>query len=106
MTDLTRDVELLLHVNDQIAELTAQAKEIKQRIAAQGVGTHQAGPVAVVVRPPNRTFNLERGWSMLSPEQQTVCLSPDAKKVKAQLPETLIDACMDPGKGDPVVSVK
>lgn len=100
------DVELYLHLADQIAQLTEQQRQVKARLATLGVGEHAAAAAKVVVREPNRTFDVTQAWQYLTPEQQAVAISPDPKKVKAQLPQVLVDACMQPGKGDPIVSVK
>lgn len=105
-TNLDADVELYLHLADQIAQLTEQQRAIKARIAALGVGEYPCTKAKVVVQAPRRVFEVDTAWRMLTPEQQAVCVSPDAKKIKAQLPPALADACMKPGSGDPVVVVK
>lgn len=107
MPTLDDDVTRYTELADQIAELTAELKTVRRRLAAHGEGTHAtASGLVVTVRPPSRSFNTDRGWTMLTPEQQLLCVSPDPKKIKAQLPGALLDACMDPGKGDPVVTIR
>ncbi len=105
---LQAEVELYLHLADQISAMTEQQKEIKARIAATvPVGEKVAvGDVKVSVAPPSRRFNADRAFTMLTPEQQALCLGPVPVKIKANLPPVLLDACMDPGAGDPIVTIR
>lgn len=106
-TDLDRDAALYLDLAERIEHLTAQRDAIKARLAGLDPGSYptQAG-VTVTVSPPSRRFNIERAWMMLTAEQRNLCSSPDAKKVKAQLSEVLVDTCMDEGTGAKVVRIK
>lgn len=105
-THLDDLVATLVDLNDKIAHLDAERAAIKAAIIDTGVAEHAAHGVTVTVRPPSRRFNLDRAWTMLAPEQQALCVAPDPKKVRAQLPPAVLDACMDDGTGNPVVSVK
>lgn len=107
MSDIDADVIRYLELGEQIEQLQMQQNEIKVRLRNLGPGKHEAvGGVVVAVTPPPRSFNVDRAWSLLNDEQRPLCVSPDPKKIKAQLPPTLADACMDPGKGEPRVVVK
>lgn len=91
----------------QIADLTDALEGVKSQLRDLGPGEHRtSNGAAVVVSPPPRRFNLTAAWSLLTEEQRAVAVAPDPKKVKAQLPEVLIDQCMDPGTGAARVSVK
>jgi hypothetical protein len=104
--DIDQLVATYLEIQDQISGLNGQAAHIKAQLAGLGIGEHATtSGVSVKVREPNRSFNLDRAWTMLTPDQQKVCLSPDGKKVRSQLPEVLLEQCMDAGKGQPVVTV-
>lgn len=107
-TSIDDEVKLYLHLADQIAQLTAQQKQIKGRIASLGIGEIPCSVAHVVVREPNRTFNTTKAADLLTPEQLDLCRveTYDAKRMKEFLPPVLLDTCMDPGKGDPVVVVK
>lgn len=104
---LDDDVATWLDLTERIEELTSQRDAVKARLALHGIGTHTtAGGVTVTVGAPPRRFNLERAWSMLTEDQKDVCTSPDAAKVKKQLPGVLVDDCYDEGTGAPRVTVK
>lgn len=101
------DVQRYLELTEQIEELDAQRENIKDRLRDLGPGKHPTvGGLTVTVTPPPRSFNTDRAWAMLTPEQQALCVSPDAKKIKGQLAPALADACMDEGKGAPRVSIR
>lgn len=105
--DLDAEVRSYLELTDQIEQLTIQRAGILARIAQLQVGQHQTSyGVGVTISAPARKFNLSRAWEALTPEQRDLCASPDAKKVKAQLPGVLVEAFMEPGTGAPKVSVK
>lgn len=107
MTSIDADVIRYLELGEQIEQLQMEQAQVKARLRDLGPGKHEAvSGVVVQVTPPPRSFNVERAWGMLQPEQQALCVSPDPKKVKAQLPPTLADACMDPGNGEPRVVVR
>ena len=96
-----------LEITDRIEQLQAQQSAIKAQFRELEPGKHQTvGGVVLTVTAPPRTFNANRAWSMLSEDQKDVCTSPDPKKIKAQLPPALTEACMDPGAGEPRVSIK
>lgn len=104
---LEQDVATWLDLTERIEQLTSQRDTVKARLAQHGVGVHTtAAGVKVTVSPPPRAFNLDRAWQMLTPEQRQLCLSPDAAKVKKQLPPVLAEDCMDPGRGANRVIVK
>lgn len=104
--DVDQLVDTYLDIADRIKQLTDQQNHIKDQLRDLGVGEHQtSGGVPIVVREPNRKFNLDRAWLMLTHQQQQLCTSPDAGKVKKQLPGVLLDQCMDPGTGATIVSV-
>lgn len=105
-TDLDADVRAYLDLTERIEELTAERENIKARLRQAGPGTHPTSfGVTVSVSTP-RAFNLERAWEILTPEQQALCSSPDAKKVKAQLPGVLVESFMVEGAGEPRVTIK
>lgn len=107
MTDIDADVIRYLELGEQIEALQMQQAQIKARLRDLGPGKHEAvGGVVVQVTPPPRSFNLDRAWTMLTEEQRAAAVAPDPKKVKQQLPEVLIDACMDPGNGEARVTVR
>ena len=104
---LDDDVNTLLDLQERRDDLNNQIEAIKARLAHRGVGNHHTTTGAVVViTNPNRQFNLDRAWAMLTPEQQALCTSPDARKVKSQLAPVLAEDCMEPGTGAVRVSVK
>lgn len=103
--DLDADVRAYLDLTERIEELTAERENIKARLRATGVGRHDTSFGVVVSVSANRRFNIDGAWSALTPEQQALCLSPDAKKVRSQLPPALADAFMDDA-GEPRVTVK
>lgn len=104
--DLDRLASTFLELADQIAELQSQQDHIKAQLRDLDVGKHTSpSGIPISIEAPRRSFNSERAWSMLNPDQQAVCMSPDARKVKAQLPAVLLDACMDEGTGQPIVKV-
>jgi len=113
MTATTATADKITTTVQRITELQAHADEVNNEIRALKlelaqllpVGSHATAGVKVTISNPSRRFNADRAWSMLTPEQQAVCVSPDPKKVKAQLPPALLDACMDPGAGAPVVKI-
>lgn len=104
--DVDQLVDLYLDIKDKITQLTSQADTIKAQLRGLGVGEHATtSGIKVVVREPNRYLNVERAWAMLTPDQQALCMSPDPRKVRSQLPSVLLEQCMDAGKGDPIVTV-
>lgn len=96
-----------LDLAETIEELQGQQASIKAQLRETiGVGEKvEAAGVTVSVTPPSRRFNLDKAVRLLTEEQVTVCSRPDARLVKAQLPEVLLDSCYDAGKGDPIVRV-
>lgn len=95
--DLTERIEAL---NAERANIVAQLREL-------GPGKYDTSfGVSVTVALPSRSFNATKAWSMLTPEQQAVCVSPDAKKIKQQLAPVLAEQCMDEGTGEPRVTVR
>lgn len=101
------DVTTYLELTEQIEELESQRAAVKARFIDRGVGQHASSSgVTVTVSAPSRRFNLDRAWAMLNSEQQSLCVSPDASKVKGQLPGALLDECMDEGTGSPRVSIR
>ena len=104
---LDDDIATWLDLTERIEDLTSQRDAIKARLAGHGIGTHTtAAGVTVTVTAPPRKFNLDRAWSMLTEDQKDVCTSPDATKVKRQLPGVLVEDCYDEGTGAPRVTVK
>lgn len=107
LRSLEDDVATYLEITERMEELGAQLAAVRHRLADRGVGTHETGAgIKVTVSAPNRTFNLEKAWSMLTDEQRSLCQSRDAAKVKKQLPGVLVDECMEAGTGTPRVVVK
>lgn len=107
MTQLDTDVSTYLDLTERIEQLEADRADVKARLAKLDVGSYPtASGVTVTVSLPSRRFNLGRAWTLLTEEQHSLCASPDPKKVKAQLPEVLLDECMDAGTGAKVVRIK
>lgn len=106
--DLDDQVRHYLELADQIERLQTQAASIKVRIRTElGLGNHKTSyGVSVSVASPSRTFNAARAWDLLTEEQKALCVSPDSKKVRKQLPEVLLETCMDEGTGDPRVTIR
>lgn len=95
-----------LDINDKIQALTGQADTIKAALRDLGIGRHATtSGIPVVVTAPARRFNIDRAWTMLTPDQQYLAVGPVAAKVKAQLAPVLLDQCMDPGAGEPTVRI-
>lgn len=104
---LDDDAALYLDLTERIEELENQRATIRARLAHRGPGNHTTSTgLTVAVTGPNRRFNIDKAWALLTPEQQGLCASPDARKVKSQLAQVLVDSCMEPGTGAPRVVVK
>lgn len=107
IASLDDDVNAYLDLTERMEELESQRATIRARLAQRGTGTHTTTTgIKVTVTAPNRRFNLDRAWAMLTEDQKDVCTSADPKKVKAQLPEVLLESCMDEGTGAPRVTIK
>lgn len=105
-THLDTLVTRYLDLTEQIEQLTAARDNVKAAMRDLGPGEHVAeSGNKVTVTAPSRRFNVDRAWTLLSPEQQALCVAPDARKIKAQLPQVLVEECMDAGKGDLQVRV-
>lgn len=104
---LERDVADYLDLAEHIEKLAAEQATIKARLAKRPIGKHvtRAG-IVVTVNSPSRTFNSKKAWDLLTPDQQAVCTSPDAKKIKSQLAGVIVESLMEPGTGNPSVSIK
>jgi hypothetical protein len=95
-----------LDLKHESEEIASQMEHVKDQLRALGVGQHEtAAGVTVTVQAPARRFNLDRAWSLLTPEQQAVCVAPAAAKVKAQLAPIIAESCYDAGTGAPTVKV-
>ena len=104
--DLDQLASTFLDLADKIAQLTAQQDHIKDQLRDLGVGKHSSpSGIPITIQAPSRFLNTSRAWAMLTPAQQALCMSPDYKKARAQLPPVLLEQCMDPGNGNPVVKV-
>jgi hypothetical protein len=107
LRSLDDDVAAYLEITEQMEQLGAQLASVRHRLADRGVGTHETSSgVKVTVSAPSRRFNADKAWGMLTAEQQALCVSPDAAKMKKQLAGVLVDECMEPGTGTPRVLVK
>lgn len=106
--DVDAEVRAYVDLTEKIEQLNAERAAITARLrAALSTGKHDTTfGVSVSVATPSRSFNLERAWTMLTPAQQALCTSPDAKKVKAQLPPVLAEQCMDESNGDARVTIR
>lgn len=104
-TTLDDDVRAYLDLSERIEQLTAERENIKARLRAAGVGRHETTFGVAVSVSSNRRFNIDAAWAALTAEQQALCLSPDAKKVRSQLPPALADAFMEDA-GEPRVVIK
>lgn len=105
---LDDDVAIYLDLAERIDQLEQQRKAVAARIAeTAGPGQHTTtAGTRVTVSPPNRRFNTDRGWAMLTDDQRALCVSPDAKKIREQLPPVLAEQCMDAGTGTPRVTIR
>lgn len=105
--DLDAEVQRYTELSEAIEQLNSERAQILVRLRSLTPAKYTTTyGVGVTVSAPARSFNLERAWATLTPEQQAVCVSPDPKKVKAQLPGVLVEAFMEEGTGDPKVAVK
>lgn len=96
-----------VEIQEQISALTDRANNIKAQLVEQiGIGERAVGDVKVSVREPNRRFNLDKAWSLLTDEQKALCVTPDATKVRRQLAPALADTCYDAGTGAPILTVR
>lgn len=106
--ELDNDVKRYLELEAIKADIQTEQDTIKARIRALGVGQHTApSGVPVKIAKPNRRFNLDTATKLLAPEVLEQCRAEgfDATKVKRFLSPELLDMCMDPGTGDPRVSI-
>lgn len=107
LRSLDDDVATYLEISEQMEQLGAQLAAVRHRLADRGPGTHQTSTgVKVTVSAPNRVFNAEKAWGMLTDEQRALCVSRDNSKIKSQLPPVLTEQCMEDGKGSPRVTVR
>lgn len=109
IADLDYDVAAYLELTEKVEELNSQREAIKARLAQRGLGEHVTTTGTVVaVTPPNRSFDLDRAVGFLTDQQREVCRVDgfDAKKVKTQLAEVVLDQCWNEGKGAPRVTIK
>ena len=101
------DVIRFIEIVEQIEVLNVELEQVKQRLRDLGPGSHDGpGNVRVLISAPPRRFDSARAWDLLSPEQQALAVSPDAKKIKAQLAPVLAESCMVDGAGAARVSVQ
>lgn len=101
-------VARITELQEQAELIDIEIRKAKADLAANlDLGTHKVGDVKVTVSAPSRRFNVERAAAMLSDEQKAVCIvtALDSKKVKEQLPPVLLEQCMDPGTGNPIVRI-
>lgn len=105
--DIEVEVRAYVDLTEKIEELNSERANIIARLRALEPGKHGTSfGVTVSVSEPSRRFNTTKAWAMLTPEQQAVCTSPDAKKIKDQLPPVIVDTLMEAGTGDRVVKVQ
>lgn len=103
---ITKTVQRITELQDHAAQIDDELRALKAELATLlPVGTHAAAGVKVTVSNPSRRFNLDRALTMLTPEQRTLAVGPDLRKVKAYLPPVLLEQCMDPGTGAIVVKI-
>ena len=111
MTTITpQQQDLLVQRHVELEEIRdtaiAELQQIKGMLAdTLGIGKHPVAGLTVAVKPPNRKFNLDRAVNLLTDEQRTLSLTPDAATVKGFLSPVLLDTVMDPGTGAPTVTV-
>lgn len=105
--DVDAEVREYLDLNDQIDALSTRKAEILNRLRTLGTGQHTTSfGIGVTVSAPPRSFNVAKAFQALTPEQQALCMSPDGKKVRGQLPPVVAESFMEDGTGDPRVTVK
>lgn len=110
-TELTTQVRLdvaarMAAVADEINTLQGVLDGYKEQARQWGVDTYTVAGNKVLRVSPNRKFSVTKGVALLTDEQVTACTvsAPDPKKVKAQLPEALIELCMEEC-GEPKVAL-
>lgn len=103
----------LIAAQDDASQIAERIATIKAQIAAQvEVGTsvtlEEAGGLTVSVREPSRRFNAKKAAALLTPEVLELCRPDgyDAAKLKSFLSPVLLEQVMDPGTGNPIVTVK
>jgi hypothetical protein len=107
LRSLDDDVATYLEVSERWRQLGAELAAVRHRLADRGIGTHKTSSgIKVTVSSPNRRFNADKAWEMLTPAQRKLCVSPDSSKIRQQLPPVLAEECMEPGTGTPRVVVK
>ena len=91
---------------DQRAQIDTQLETVKVAIRALGVGTHDAGPLSITVRP-NRRFDMKAAARRFDQEAYPNfwVFTLDTMKVKAALSPDDLDSLMAE-VGEPVVVVK
>lgn len=105
-TNLDELVERYLDLKDRAEQIAEQMEAIKECFRVLGAGQHATtSGITITVQAPSRRFNLDRAWSLLTPEQQALCVAPAAAKVKAQLAPVLAEQCYDAGTGQAIVKV-
>lgn len=107
--ELDRLAEEYQTLSEYIQKLTADRDSIKAMLRQLGPGEHPTkGGLVIKVRPPARQFNLFRALSLVDPADQPQCYVslPDPDRVKRLLTQGDIEACMEPGTGKEVVSIK
>lgn len=106
-TTIDNLVASYVSLTDQINQLTDALDGIKSQLRDLGPGEYRSSSgVTASVSAPSRRFDINTAWSLLTPEQQAVCVAPDASKVKSQLPEILLEQCYAAGAGAPRVVVR
>jgi hypothetical protein len=94
-----------LDLTEQIEHLDNERAAVKAQLRDAGPGRHATTYGVTVTVAANRRFDIDAAWTMLTPEQQALCVSPDAKKVRAQLAPALVESLMADA-GEPRVTVR
>lgn len=104
--DAPATVARIVELAEQTERINAEIDELRRQLVQHlDLGTHQIAGVKVTVSAPSRRFNLDRALGMLNDEQKALVNAVDTKKVKSFLPPVLLEECMDPGVGGPVVRI-
>lgn len=98
----------LVDLQDQVAALDERMKAIRSQLVEHiGVGNNlDVNGVKVSVREPSRRFNLARAQELVTPEVLELAKEVSPAALKKFLSPILLDQCMEPSNGAPVVTVR
>ncbi len=103
--DLDACVRTYLDLVERIEALTAERDSAKAALRELEIGAHPTSFGVTVHVAANRRLDADAAYDALTAEQQALCQSPDAKKIREQLPPAAAEAFMRE-VGLPRVTVK